>query len=289
MTVCVAAIFNDGGIIGITDKMLSTDDMTFEPKGTSKKIFCLSKGINAMNAGHVGIQAEIMEALQSSFKVELDAAASYTVKGWVDLYVECYNRLKRDRVKDSVFAPYKLDENSFLVRQREFSDIFTRELMDQVARFHLPETATIIAGVDASTGHLEPHIYCIKRGYYENAIECCDAVGYAAIGTGARHVEAQFMQAKFTRHFSLPKALFLAYLAKKRSEIAPGVGKESDLFLIGPPLGVNTSLGNILDYKQLDQMYETIVSNEKNEMDCSFQAMAKILEGKLQFQPSPFD
>jgi hypothetical protein len=33
---------------------------------------------------------------------------------------------------------------------------------------------------------------------------------------------------------SSPETLLLTYLAKKRSEIAPGVGKGTDMFIIGP-------------------------------------------------------
>ncbi|HMD53817.1 MAG TPA: hypothetical protein VKJ65_04625, partial [Phycisphaerae bacterium] len=147
------------------------------------------------------------------------------------------------------------------------------------------ETATIIAGVDTSTGWLEPHIYCIRR----NSFECCDAVGYATIGSGARHVDAQFMQANFTRHFSLPKVIFLSYLAKRRAEKAPGVGKQTDMFLLGPTLAVNKNLESDLDYKEMNKMYDEIVKSDEAKTESMRQKLAEFLKDKLPFTPSEYD
>ena len=290
MTVCIAAIHNDGGIIEIADKMISTEGMAFEPKGNSKKIFTLCAAINALNAGHIGLQAEIMESMQALGNAERsqNREKKFTVKELVDRYVDCYNEIKRKRIKDLVFAPWNLDENSFLARQKEFSDVFVRDLMDQAAQVRLPDVATIIAGVDMSTGQLEPHIYCIQRGYHQNSIECCDAVGYA-IGSGAHHVESYFMQSQFTRHFSMPKALLLSYFAKRRSEIAPNVGEQTEILLVGPTFGVNATLENVLDWKKMDEMYEKIVLSEKAQTDGALVEIADYLKDKLPIlAPSKF-
>ena len=287
MTICIAAIHNDGGIVGVADKMISTDVMAFEPKGTSKKIFALAPGIFALNAGHVAIQAEIMESMQASFNREKAKGRPerYTVKELVDGYVDCYNEVKRHRIRSEIFAPWNLSEESFLDRQKEFSDVFVRDLMDQVDRFVLPDIATIITGVDISTGQVEPHIYCIKCSYGKISIECCDSVGYAAIGSGAYHVESYFMFSKFTRHFSMPTALALCYFAKRRSEIAPNVGKETDMFLLGPPIGHSVNLEKILDYKMLAEMNDYIVSNEQSVTEGAFEKIAEGLKGNLAVYP----
>ncbi len=292
MTICIAAIHNDGGIIGVADKMISTVTMAFEPKGITKKMFCLAEGIFAFNAGHIALQAEIMEALQAGYNNEKSKGRTdkYTVREMVNLYVDCYNKIKRFRIKNAVYAPWKLDEDSFLARQKEFSDVFVRDLMDQVARFQMEEIATIFAGVDASTGNVEPHIYTVKcGGYGEISIECFDSVGYAAIGSGAFHVESYFMFSKFTRHFSMPKVMALCYFAKRRSELAPNVGKETDMVLIGPTLGFNKNLENVLDYKMLSKMYDDINDNEKTVTDAAFNKIYDELNGKIPIKPSPYD
>lgn len=291
MTICIAAIHNDGGIVGVADKMISTNEMAFEPKGTSKKIFCLAGGIFALNAGHVAIQAEIMESLQSEYNIEKAAGRTeiYTVIEMVNRYVAKYNAIRRSRARASVFAPWNLDEDSFLARQKEFSDFFVRDIMDQIARFQLADVATIFAGIDISTGNVEPHIYCVKCSYGQVSIECFDSVGYAAIGSGAFHVESYFMFSKFTRHFSMPKTLALCYFAKRRSEIAPSVGKETDMFLIGPTLGFNRNLEDVLDHKRLAEMNNYIIQNEHDVTTGAFEEIAESLKDKLPVNPSKFD
>lgn len=96
MTICIAAIHNDGGIVGVADKMISTVTMAFEPKGTTKKMFCLAEGIFAFNAGHVALQAEIMEALQAGYNNAKSKGRTekYTVREMVDRYVNCYNQIR---------------------------------------------------------------------------------------------------------------------------------------------------------------------------------------------------
>src|SRR4029077_10162824 len=58
-----------------------------------------------------------------------------------------------------------------------------------------------------------------------------------AIGSGLEHAESQFMLGEHTRDASLEDTVLLSYVAKKRSEISPGVGKKhTDMFVI-PPTG----------------------------------------------------
>jgi hypothetical protein len=58
-------------------------------------------------------------------------------------------------------------------------------------------------------------------------------IGFAAIGIGARHAESQFMLGEHTRFDPFHEAILLTYIAKKRSEVAPGVGTQTDMFFIG--------------------------------------------------------
>ena len=291
MTVCIAAIHNDGGIVGVSDKMFSTDTMAFEPRGTTKKVFCLAPGLFALNAGHVALQAEIMQLMQARNNNAKRANPDliFSVKEATDAYVECYNQIKRKGITNSVLATYGLDYESFLSRQNELSPEFVRNITDKIDRFNLPEIETIIAGVDNSTGCVEPHIYSISINYYQISISCCDAIGYATIGTGSPHVNAYFMHSKFTRHFSLPKTIGLCSFAKRRAELAPNVGKDTDLFLIGPTLGYNTNLDGIADIKMLNEMYKNINENEQAVTEGAIEKLFQDLKDKLPVRGSPHD
>src|SRR3989442_8365671 len=105
-----------------------------------------------------------------------------------------------------------------------------RELSYQLQQFALPESVTaIICGVDLEGTHI-----MVVRGSH---IEDRDAVGFAAIGIGDWHANSQFMFEKHTYFRSFTETLLLTYTAKRRAEVAPGVGLATDMFTVGPLLG----------------------------------------------------
>lgn len=59
-----------------------------------------------------------------------------------------------------------------------------------------------------------------------------DDVGFLSIGGGGIHSSAYFMQLPYKHHALYPSAVLTTFLAKKRAEIAPGVGSLTDMFLI---------------------------------------------------------
>lgn len=125
--------------------------------------------------------------------------------------------------------------------------------------YRLPRLATIFCGVD-TTGQ---HIYVT----HDSDVGCYDAIGFASIGIGARHANSQFMFQGHTPRSPLAETLLLTYIAKKRAEVAPGVGSETDIFLIGPTLGSYTSSLNDELIKKLAGVYANILKRERKEQD----------------------
>ena len=81
----------------------------------------------------------------------------------------------------------------------------------------------IVCGVDAQW----PHIYVITD---PGIVNCEDSVGFAAVGIGANHADSQFMLAGYHFNETFPRSMFLTYAAKRKAEVAPGVGEATDLF-----------------------------------------------------------
>jgi hypothetical protein len=71
----------------------------------------------------------------------------------------------------------------------------------------------------------------------DGRVSCNDGIGFAAIGIGARHAESQIMLNKHSWNSPSVDSALLGYIAKKRSEVAPGVGEGTDVFTIGPVVG----------------------------------------------------
>jgi 20S proteasome alpha/beta subunit len=82
----------------------------------------------------------------------------------------------------------------------------------------------LLAGVD-KIGHLiridDPGIY---RSY--------DSLSYCCIGMGDRHADSVFAWYKYSSTFPLTEALYIGFEAKKRAEMAGGVGRSTDILLI---------------------------------------------------------
>jgi len=90
---------------------------------------------------------------------------------------------------------------------------------------------------------------------------CEDQTAFVAIGSGGRHAESQFMLAKYSGGVPNAEALLLAYSAKRNAEIAPGVGAETDIFVIGPGVGVSSELSSALKAK-VEVEYKKILASD---------------------------
>lgn len=66
---------------------------------------------------------------------------------------------------------------------------------------------------------------------------CHSTAGFAAIGIGKSHAESLLMFSGHSPMKPFTDTALLVYAAKKRAEVAPGVGKETDICFIGPALG----------------------------------------------------
>lgn len=232
MTVCVAAIcnHNQGIIFGASDRMLTAGDIEFEPAQT--KLWHLTASIVAMSAGEdMSMQMEILYDVQQevSKKVAADRSKWLNVRDVANMYRAFYNEARLKRSAADILAPLGLDHQSFLLSQKDMSKDLISQLATELINFETPDLETIFAGVDETGAHL----YIAHNAH----ISCRDGVGFAAIGAGAGHADSQFMFAKHTRSKPIPETILLVYSAKKRAEIAPGVGKETDMFTVGPELG----------------------------------------------------
>jgi len=116
--------------------------------------------------------------------------------------------------------------------------------------YKLPDVEAIFAGIDMSG----PHLYVVRNGN----VSCEDRIGFAAIGVGSWHAESLFMAAGHTRAATTSRALYLTFAAKKRAEIAPGVGVETDMFMIGPQLGSYISIRDSI-IQDLGRFYKSSV------------------------------
>ncbi|MDO6415214.1 hypothetical protein Q4F19_12550 [Sphingomonas sp. BIUV-7] len=77
-------------------------------------------------------------------------------------------------------------------------------------------------------------------------------IGFVSIGTGGIHSSAYFMQLPFNHQVGYHHALRTTFFAKKRAEVSPGVGVQTDMFLI---TGNGVSAIQAADLSLMEQGY----------------------------------
>ena len=271
---------------------MTSGDIEFEPDlaipksttvnmwdNSNPKIYVASSSIVFLTAGDSGLQTEVMAdaILDIRGLIKREPHKWVDVKDAVESYLNAYNKAKALRIRDSVFVPRGLDANTFISRQSEMHSDFILDTTRQIHRCEndfreIRGVETIVTGIDDSGAH----IYAVVKSANGDHVTCCDSIGFAAVGIGGRHAESQFMMAGHNPHSNREETLLLTYMAKKRSEVAPGVGRETDMFVIGPSTGSLAMMGNIVDFdmEKIDSIYKKMeqeqarrfkAAKEKNE------------------------
>jgi len=255
MTVCVAAICEKTHVVGLADKMLSTDDVQVQPQ--QSKIVRLTSSVFAMYAGDVALATELLA------EITTEPQNWWLVADVAELWRDAYIKHRAKRAEATILAPLGLTSDTFISRQKELSDSFVSRLTTELVNFGIDGVSVIFGGID-STG---PHLYLATNA----DIGCCDGIGFIAIGSGSYHARSQMLFAGHTASASLSRGMASLYMAKRRAEVAPGVGDETDSAIL-------LTLGQLTTIN--DEAMVTLRSASDEEMKKVAEAFA-IVEGKL--------
>jgi hypothetical protein len=272
VTVCVAAICDAATtpvVVGVSDRMLTAGDVQFEPE--QGKIRFLTNSIVVMLSGDSAIQEDILQGASAEVvsRVTANPEAWLRVSDAADIYSRHSSAERLKRAEIAILAPLGLTHDSFIARQKEMSPGLVKQLAGELQNFKAPLASAIIAGIDPAGAHL----YIVSNA----DIACRDGVGFASIGAGRWHAESQFMFAGHVKHRPLPRTMLLAYSAKKRAEVAPGVGEGTDMVLIGPTLGNHVNVADRVLGK-LQEIYQKTREGEREAARQSDETMTKYVE-----------
>ncbi len=278
MTVCIVAIFENQFIVGASDRMLTAGDIQFQP--SQSKVWPLTTSITGMIAGDVGIHADIFNKINSDISIHLENNPQQWLKvsDVAELYVQYYEQLKIKCSERDILKPLGLDRNKFIELQANMQPNLVELIANNMYKYQIPNSGVIFTGID----NFGPHIYVVENG----KIRCEDKVGFAAIGAGYWHADSHLMFSGHTKASPLYKALQATYFAKKRAEVAPGVGVDTDMFAI-TGLGAFTSIKDDI-IKGLGDIYcgylKTIRRADRHTDGKMNQYVQKILEIKPDVQ-----
>lgn len=270
MTVCIAAI-TGGTIIGATDRMVTAGDILFQPN--APKTLALTSSIVVMISGDATLAAQVIKRVSEEITSHIEQKPDVwlTVREVATRYVFHWAAVRRERAEQAILWPLGLTAETFLSRQSELAESFVTDIAAKLQSFWVPHTACIFAGVDL-TG---PNLYDATDGNLTDL----GIIGFATSGSGGRHAASQFMLAQYSRQSLLPEALLLVYSAKKRAEIAPGVGGETDLWMIGPQLGSFTFITHDELREALQKQFLQITQSERDALSKAKQAVETYMQG----------
>jgi 20S proteasome alpha/beta subunit len=285
VTICIAAIAESGMIIGASDTMMTDPVMGIEfelkPSSSGKtfinKISPISKNVMVMIAGASGLQTDILSRMIFDGH-DLEKNHPKSVREVVEMYCKIYAQIRKERLNKTVYGLYGLDTETFISNQKDLTPELINEILKGISAFEMDYVQTIIAGVDDDGSH----IYRLTGDQYS----CCDMIGFCAIGSGASHAESQFMLAGYSRLFKQEDTLWITYLAKRKSEVAPGVGEEMVMFSLSAKTQESQILNNKFDMSELERHYELFKAEQKSAFDKAQLGFKNYLISNQQIPPT---
>jgi 20S proteasome alpha/beta subunit len=230
VTVCIAALFQwnygtkanpNTGAIGlvVTDRMITAGDIQYEPQQT--KIAAVTPRTILVIAGDYSLHSQAIKATVSHFRAD----PSVHPKDIAAYYGRQIQAIKLKEAEDIYLAPVGLNSDSLIAQQKDLAPHIASLLTEQMQNYRGDDVEALIVG--SSGDYVQ--LYGVDT---KGIVTCHDDVGFAAIGSGAWHAKSRLMQAGYTNNTTFSRAAVLTFAAKKASEIAPGVGRFTDITFV---------------------------------------------------------
>lgn len=217
MTQLVGALCEDRTkVILVSDRMITTEDdsLAFEHEA---KFEIVSPNALVLAAGTIH-EPELIE------DAKLEMGGRPSIRQAAENLAKSYRNVRKKRIEHEILEVHGiLNFDDFYNKQRLLHEDTNLQLIRDIERYGLG-ASFILGGVDRKA-----HLYYIDNpGIYRSF----DTLGFCCVGSGDRHAEPVFAFYEFQPSLSASEALQIAYEAKKRAEMAGGVGRETDAWII---------------------------------------------------------
>jgi hypothetical protein len=225
MTVCIAAacrwLYPDNSwgpaIVLVSDRMMTAGDIEYEPPRA--KICFFRPHVLILVAGELSAHTESLEGITAGF-----AGAPASAYEIASAYGQRIAGFRRRRAESMYLSPLGFTLDTFSEYQARMVPNIAADIVFNL-QGHILDADVIVASVENNHAKL----YHIDGSGFVTAHE---DTGFLAIGIGYPHANSQFMSAGYANSWPFFPTLSLAYAAKKRAEVAPGVGKATDIHII---------------------------------------------------------
>jgi len=225
MTICIAAVCDRArACVVAADREITVGfpiNIGFEHH--ERKIEALSNTCVVLSAGNALVAEEVISRTKRGAVDDDVSHACAAVR-------EVYMGVHMERAEQVILRPRGITLKEFKEFGAQRIPLAIYQQMDQLFFNFTLNTEFLIAGVDASGGHIGwVHYHGVQGGGW---LESFDKLGYQAIGTGGSHANILLSLTGQHRELSVPETVFNVYAAKVNAEVAPGVGPSTDMAVI---------------------------------------------------------
>jgi hypothetical protein len=225
MTICIAALYENGkGCVLASDQMTTVHfPIGYEFENDEvKKIIKVRETTVAylLSAGDVLFANEVLEAVRK----DVDAKGITATPIIAEMFREHYQDVRKKHIIRAELEPRGLTLDSFYqAHQRLVQQIVM--MIDNALKGGNPRTELIIAGFGESCCS----VFSIVN---PGDLFCYDAIGFAAVGSGAPHAVYSLIESGYKKSMDGKTVFELVEKAKHRSEVAPGVGRGTEIISV---------------------------------------------------------
>jgi len=218
MTQLIGAICeNREKVILLADRMVSTFDMSLafeydEPKGK-----VVSHNAMVLTAGTTH-EPELIEDTKKEIKEKEN------IRTIAENLSKQYRQIREKRITHDVLSRSGISSFAEFHRlQNMLNPKIVDDLDDRIYRYDLG-LRLLLGGVDETA-----HLYMISD---PGSFRSFDAIAFCCIGSGDRHAAPVFALFGFSPKMKAEIVLQISFEAKKKAEMAGGVGKKTDIWII---------------------------------------------------------
>lgn len=225
MTICIAALYEDGkGCVLASDQMTTAHfpiGYEFENEEVRKIVKVRDTAVAyLLTAGDVLFANEVLEAVRK----DVDAKGVTATAVIADLFREHYQKVRRKHIIRNELEPRGLSlESYYQGQQRLVKEVVM--MIDNALKSSNPRTELIVAGF----GEACCSVFSVMN---PGDLFCHDAIGFAAVGSGAPHAVYSLIESGYKKSMDAKTVYELVEKAKKRSEVAPGVGNKTEIIIV---------------------------------------------------------
>ncbi len=219
MTVCLAALCEHGRTVVVAADRMVTFGGIIEFEHTVPKMAPATTHAMVMVAGDTLIGTTLAQNVSTQI-----AGTTPSIHAIATELGQQYQATRQHEMEIQLLVPRGLDFGSYYAGHSAFNPQIVVGLDQYLSQFNLG-VELLLGGVDGTGSH----IYSITN---PNQVRCHDIIGHAAVGSGALHALQSFIGFRHDASATLEEAVFRAYASKRRSEAAPGVGRDTDLAII---------------------------------------------------------